>query len=214
MRKALSCVLMMTLLLSGCGAGRGGETPEEEALALREEYQALAGWSAGVDVSVCYTETVYDFSLDAQWRREGETVLTITAPELVAGITARAAQGETVLEYDGVGLSLGLLDDSGLTPVSAVTACMEQIEKGWMAKCAWAGENGERLQITFQDPEREANAGTRFLLTFDRASRALLSAEVSVEGGTVLTAGFRNFTTERMTSNDTGDDARDGADLG
>lgn len=207
MRKALSCVLMITLLLSGCRAGSGGNTPEEEALALRETYQALAGWSASADLSVCYTETVYDFSLDAQWRRDGETVLTVTVPELVAGITARVAQGETVLEYDGAGLSLGLLDDSGLTPVSAVTACMEQIQRGWMAKCAWAGENDAHLQISFQDPEREDNAGTQFLLTFDRAGYALLSAEVSAQGRTVLSAQFSDFTMEMMNPNDAGDSA-------
>ena len=207
MRKALSCVLMITLLLSGCRAGSGGNTPEEEALALRETYQALAGWSASADLSVCYTETVYDFSLDAQWRRDGETVLTVTAPELVAGITARVAQGETVLEYDGAGLSLGLLDDSGLTLVSAVTACMEQIQRGWMAKCAWAGENDAHLQISFQDPEREDNAGTQFLLTFDRAGYALLSAEVSAQGRTVLSAQFSDFTMEMMNPNDAGDSA-------
>jgi len=202
-RKALSCVLMMTLLLAGCQAGPAAETPEEAALALREEYQALSGWSATVDVSVCYSETVYDFTLDARWQREGETVLTVTAPELLSGITARVAQGETVLEYDGAGLSLGLLDGDGLTPVSAVTAVMEQIEKGYMAKCAWSGEEERYLQISFQDPELEANAGTQFLLTFDRASHALLGAEVSVDGETVLTANLTNFTTE-MTQDDTG----------
>lgn len=203
MRKAVSCVLMMTLLLSGCKAGPAAETPEEAALSLREEYQALSGWSATVDISVCYSEAVYDFTLDASWQREGETVLTITAPELVAGITARIAQGETVLEYDGAGLSLGLLDGAGLTPVSAVTAVMEQIETGYMAKCAWSGENSEYLQIFFQNPELEANTGTQFLLTFDRASRALLLAEVSVAGETVLTARVSNFTTE-MKPDDTG----------
>ena len=193
MRKTASCVLMMILLLSGCQAGSAGGTPEDAALVLRTRYQALAGWSAQADVSVCYTDTVYDFTLDAVWRRDGETVLTVTAPELVAGITARIAQGETVLEYDGAGLSLGLLDDSGLTPVSAVTACMEQIETGWMARCAWAGENEEYLQISFQDPELEPNAGTQFLLTFGREDFALLSAEVSAAGDRVLTARFRNF---------------------
>ena len=134
-------------------------------------------------------------------------MLTVTAPELVAGITARVAQGETVLEYDGAGLSLGLLDDSGLTPVSAVTACMEQIQRGWMAKCAWAGENDAHLQISFQDPEREDNAGTQFLLTFDRAGYALLSAEVSAQGRTVLSAQFSDFTMEMMNPNDAGDSA-------
>ena len=66
-----------------------------------------------------------------------------------------------------------------------------------MAKCAWSGENDELLQISFRDPELEADTGTQFLLTFDRASRALLSAEVSRLGETVLTASIRNFTTER-----------------
>ena len=207
MRKALSCVLMITLLLSGCRAGSGGNTPEEEALALREAFQALAGWPASAAVAGCYPGTVYDFPLDARGRREGEPVLPVTAPELVAGITARVAQGETVLDYDGAGLSLGLLDDSGLTPVSAVTACMEQIQRGWMAKCAWAGENDAHLQISFQDPEREDNAGTQFLLTFDRAGYALLSAEVSAQGRTVLSAQFSDFTMEMMNPNDAGDSA-------
>ena len=195
MRKLTACVLMITLLLSGCKAGTAAESPEEAALALRDEYQALSGWSAAVDVSVCYSEAVYDFTLNAHWQREGETVLTVTAPELLSGITARVAQGETVLEYDGAGLSLGLLDGDGLTPVSAVTAIMEQVEKGYMAKCAWSGENGEHLRISFQNPELEADTGTQFLLTFDRAGHALLSAEVSVAGETVLTAAFHNFTT-------------------
>ena len=203
-RRLTICILMMTLLLSGCKAGTAAETPEDAALALRDEYQALAGWSATVDVSVCYSETVYDFTLDAKWEREGETVLTVTAPELLAGITARIAEGETTLEYDGAGLSLGLLDGDGLTPVSAVPGIMAQIEKGYMAKCSWAGEEEQYLQISFQDPEQEANAGTQFLLTFDRTTRVLLNAEVSVAGETVLTAKLSNFTME-MAQHETGD---------
>ena len=186
MRKALSCVLMITLLLSGCRAGSAGagQTPEEEALAVREAYQNLAGWSAGVDVTAEVGEKVFDFTLDAVWRREGETVL----------------------EYDGAGLSLGLLDGSGLTPMSAVTGLMAQVEKGYMAKCVWAGEGEELLQITFRDPELAPNEGTEYQLTFDRASRALLGAEASVAGKTVLTAQFTNFTMEEQ-QDDTGDGA-------
>ena len=206
MRRLTACVLMMTLLLCSCKAA-GGETPEEAALAVRDAYLDGAGWNADADITASVGNKVFDFTLAVQWRREGETVLSITAPELLAGIIARLAKGETVLEYDGAGLSLGLLDDSGLTPVSAVTACMEQIQRGWMAKCAWAGENDAHLQISFQDPEREDNAGTQFLLTFDRAGYALLSAEVSAQGRTVLSAQFSDFTMEMMNPNDTGDSA-------
>lgn len=203
MRRILSCVLMMTLLLCGCKAG-GGETPEEAALAIRDAYLGAAGWNAEADITASVGDKVFDFTLNVQWRREGETVLAITAPELLAGITARIAKGETVLEYDGAGLSLGLLDGKGLTAVSAVPWLMEQIDKGYMAKCAWAGEGDGQLAVTFREPEAKPGEGTEYLLTFDRESQALLSAEVSVDGTSVLTAAFRNFTME-LKQDDTGD---------
>ena len=192
-RKLLSCVLMMTLLLSGCKGG-GENTPETAALALREIYQNLTGWSSTVDITAEVGDKVFDFTLDARWQKEGETVLTVTAPELLAGITARIADGETVLEYDGTGLTLGLLDGRGLTAVSVVPWVMEQIGSGYMARCAWAGENQELLQITFRDPEAGTGKGTEYRLTFDRETLALNEAEVSVDGASVLTAVFRNFT--------------------
>lgn len=204
MRKTLSCVLMMTLLLCGCKAGGGEMAPEEAALAVRDTYQSLAGWSAVADVTAEVGDKVFDFTLDARWQREGETVLTITAPELLSGITARIAKGETVLEYDGAGLSLGQLDGGGLTAVSAIPGLMEQIHKGYMARCAWAGEEQELLQIAFCDPEAEPNTGTGYQIAFDREGYALVEAEVSVDGATVLTARFRNFTME-LNDDDTGD---------
>lgn len=199
---------MMTLLLCGCKAG-GGETPEEVALNLRDTYLGLAGWNGEADITASVGDKVFDFTLNVQWRREGETVLTITAPELLAGITARIAKGETVLEYDGAGLSLGLLDGRGLTAVSAVPWIMEQIDKGYMAKCTWAGEGDGQLAVTFRDPEAKPGEGTEYLMAFDRESQALLSAEVSVDGTSVLTATFRNFTMERSE-----DDKGNGTDLG
>lgn len=206
MRRMLSCVLMMSLLLCSCKAGVGEMTPDTAALAVRDTYGNLAGWSSTVDVTAEVGDKVFDFTLDAQWRREGETVLAITAPELLAGITARTARGETVLEYDGAGVSLGLLDGEGLTAVSALPWLMEQVDRGYMARCAWAGENQGLLQVTFRDPEAEANAGTECRITFDRESLALTGAEVSVDGASVLTARFSNFTME-MKQDDTGDTA-------
>lgn len=208
MRRILSCVLMMTLLLCACKAG-GGETPEEAALAVRDAYLAAAGWNGEADITASVGDKVFDFTLAVQWRRDGETVLAVIAPELLSGITARIAKGETVLEYDGAGLSLGLLDGKGLTAVSMVPWLMEQIDKGYMAKCAWAGEGGTQLQITFREPEARPGAGTEYLAVFDRESCALLWAEVSVDGESVLTAVFRNFTMEMKQ-----DDAGDGENLG
>lgn len=204
MRKVLSFALMMTLLLAACTPAL--ETPEMAAANLQNTYRSMAACSATVDLTAEYGEKVYDFTVDVSWQREGETVLTITAPELLAGITARVAGGETVLEYDGVGLSLGALDMDGLTPVSSITAFLQEAASGYMAQCSWAGEGDSQLQVLCRDPEADAGTGAEFLMIFDRATQALVRAEVSNDGTTVLTAQFSNFTME-MNSNDTGDDA-------
>ena len=211
MRKALSCVLMMTLLLCAC-TGERDDSPEQLAAAIRGEYLSLAAWQAEADVSVSYGDAVFQFSLSAAGEKDGETVLTVTAPDTVAGITARIRNGETLLEYDGAGLSLGLLDDSGLTPVSALPAVLLSLTEGYMARCAWQGEGESRvLLIQCRDPRAAEGKGTGFDLYLDPATHALLRAEVSTDGVLVRTVRFNEFTME-MTNDGTGTDEDMGGD--
>jgi hypothetical protein len=150
---------------------------------------------------------VYDFTLDVQWQREGDTVLTVTEPELIAGITARLHDGEGYLEYDGASLSTGSLTGDGMTPLDAVPFLMEQLDSGYMARCVYVQEGEEQqLTVTCRDPEAEEGAGSECTLTFDAETHDLLTAELSYDGFTVLTAQFHNFTKE-MTDDDTGDHA-------
>ncbi len=206
MRKLLTCVLMMTLLLAGC-AKSGEDSPEQLAAVLRGEYLSLSGWSSQVELTVDYGEQVFSFTVDARWSREGETVLAVTQPELLAGITARIEGGEGVLEYDGAGLSIGLLDGEGLTPIAALPVLMEQITTGYLAQCDWEGEGeGRTLRVLCRDPNLDEGAGTEYVLWFCPDTHALLRAEVSIGGVTRLTALLNDFTME-MTENDLGDHA-------
>ena len=204
MRKMLSCVLMMTLLLTGCANSREDD-PRQLASRIRAEYLSMTGWTTTADLTVSYDERVFNFTVDACWKKDGETVLTVTAPELLAGITARIEDGEGILEYDGAGLSVGLLDEEGLTPISVLPELMEHITTGYLAQCRWEGEGeGRLLKVLCRDPEREEGEGTEFTIWFDPATYALLRAEVSVDGAMRLTAVFTDFTME-MTDDDTGD---------
>ncbi len=136
---------------------------------------------------------------------ERERLCSRRRPEEVAGITARIAGGETVLEYDGAGLSLGCWTSPGSPRCPPSPACMEQIETGWMARCAWAGEKGEYLPDLLRDPRgRPAPVPSSCSPSTGPAGAAVRRGERG--GVTVLTAGFRNFTTEMNDSNDTGDD--------
>ena len=205
MRKMVSCVLMMTLLLTGCGRS-GDDSPENLAAQIRAEYLTLNKWSSSVELSVDYDEQVFGFTVDAVWERDGDTVITVTQPELIAGITARIRDGETILEYDGSGLSLGLLDLSGLTPVSAVPALMECITTGYMARCSWSGEGESReLVILCRDPNAAPQEGVEYTLYFNPITHALKRAEVSVNGAMRLRAQFTDFTVE-LTEDEAGTD--------
>ena len=205
MRRIISCVLMITLLLTGCGK-KTNDSPENLAAQIRAEYLSLSGWSSVVNLSVDYGEQVFDFTVNASWKRDGDTVLTVTKPDLVAGITARIRDGETLLEYDGAGLSLGMLDLNGLTPVSAIPALMQYVTAGYLARCSWSGEGESReLVILCRDPNAAPQEGTETEIYIDPVTHAPKRAEVSVGGVLRLTARFTDFSME-LTDDETGTD--------
>ena len=207
MRKALSCVLMMTLLLSGCKAGSGEERPENLAARIRGEYLSLGGWTARLDITADYGERVYEFSVDASWEKDGPTVLTVTAPESVAGITARLEDGEGYLEYDGASLSTGPLTGDGLSPLEVIPFVMKELTQGYMARAHYV-QVGERqvLEVLCRNPEEAEGIGAECLLQFDPETHDLLQAELFWDGVSVVRAAVTQFTKE-MTNRDTGDHA-------
>ncbi len=198
MRKALSCVLMMTLLLTACGgSGASSDTPEELAARIRAEYLNLTGWTAEMEIHADYGERVYDFTLDAAWEKDGETVLTVVEPELIAGVTARVGKGEAYLEYDGVSLSTGPLTGDGLDPLEAVPFLMEQIAQGYMGSCTFQAEGEARvLKVCCREPEVSEGSGRECALYFDPDSHDLLRSELSWDGFTVLTVTMTDFAKE------------------
>ena len=211
MRRILSCVLMMILPLCACTAAKQ-ENPRQLAAAVRSEYLAMTSWRTRADISALYGDVVFEFSVEAQGEQGGESSVTVTAPESVAGITARIRKGEALLEYDGLGLSLGELDDSGLTPVSALPALLKCLKEGYIADCAWSeAADGRVLLLQCRDPRSDGGAGTGFDLYLDPVSHVPLRAEVSRDGVLVLAIKFDEFTME-MTNDGTGTDEDLGRD--
>lgn len=135
MRKGL-CALMMTLVLplAACGGGEGSEA--EEALSrVRGMYLEMTACTGHAEMTADYGQRVYTYGVDFSWQREGESLLTLTAPENVAGTVAHIAAGETALEYDGVMLETGPLNEEGLSPVDALPALLRYAREGFAAEC-------------------------------------------------------------------------------
>lgn len=202
MRKLLVLLLIPILLLGGCQGAAGGlpggtepQTAEEEARQLRTEYLAAKSCSGTVEVTADYGLRVYEFTLDFTWKRDGESVLTVTAPEELAGLTARIAEGEARLEFDGVSLGTGDLTGEGLTPMELLPGLMAYTDEGYMAECVFE-QMGERetLRVLFRDPEAEAGTGAECVQWFDRSTHTLLRCELSWDGELVLSGDFSKFT--------------------
>lgn len=191
MRKCLVCVLMTTLLLAGCGQG-GGNEAEELALTIRGEHLAMNGCAARAAVTADYGQRVYRYEMAVSVTGQ-ETLLTLSAPETVAGLTARMTGEENLLEFDGVSVETGPLDDNGLTPVSAVPALLEAAKTGYITACALE-EDGTVLRVDCGDPAGSPGTGAETALWFDVSTHALTRGEISSDGFRVILCEFSDFT--------------------
>lgn len=195
MRKLLLCVPMITLLLLPACAGRAGAGEAEElALAIRGEYLAMTSCTADAAVTADYGRRVYQYDMAVEVDGE-ETVLTLSAPETVAGITARLTGEDSFLEYDGLCLETGPLDGDGLTPVSAIPALLSAARSGYITACTpEEGDGSSLLRIDTGDPEGSPGAGTEVSLWFDSATHALVRGEIYIDGFRAILCEFSDFT--------------------
>ena len=195
MRKLLFCVPMMILLLAACGGGSAGGSEEETlALAIRGEYLEMTSCAATAEITADYGQRVYQYTMSVEASEE-ETALVITAPETVVGITARLKGKDSLLEYDGIAVETGPMNQQGLTPVSAVPALLEETRSGYMRACALE-EDGTLLRMDCGDPEGEPGKGVETTLWFDAETHALARGEIRVDGFRAILCEFTQFTKE------------------
>ena len=191
MRKLLFCVPMMILLLSACTGGAEGNEAEELALQIRGEYLAMSSYAGQAAITADYGQRVYQYELAVAVDGE-ETTLTLSAPDTVAGITARVTGQDGQLEYDGLSVETGPLDPEGLSPVSAVPALLEGARSGYIVSCALE-EDGTLLRMDCGDPEGTPGTGSEVSLWFDTSTHALSRGEISVDGFRAILCEFTDF---------------------
>lgn len=195
MRKRGICapMIILCLLLSACGGGDRGNT-DELALEIRASYIAMTTCNARMDVTADYGQRVYKYTLDFSYEKGGDTTVTVVSPEEAAGVTARITGDSTLLEYDGVSLETGPLDESGLSPISAAPALLRSAAEGFIAESGMemVGER-ECLFITCRDPEGRPGQGTEFTLWFDAGTHELVQGEILADGVRIISCTFTEF---------------------
>ena len=194
MRKVISLFALMILLLplSGCFGGEE-QRALDAALTIRGEYLALSGVSTQVRLQADYGQRVYDFALDVSIAAD-EIILTVTEPELVAGVTARTDGQRHFLEYEDLCIETGPLDADGLTPLSAVPSMLRAVREEYITECRFDGEG--LLCIRCAGVDAPPGTGTEYVLWLHPDTHDLTRGEIFVDGILRVTCTFSPFTKE------------------
>ena len=155
---------------------------------FRTKLLEAGGCTFCLDVAAGEAEELTRFSMRCGYRTDETAELTLTAPETLSGIRARAEQdGGTVL-FDDVSVAFPTLANGSLAPMAAA----------WLLGSCWqnayieaSGTEGDYLRVTYL-----FGYGNRELTVdcwFDEAF-APAHAEIASDGKTVLQAELSDFT--------------------
>lgn len=114
-RRYLLLIPALYILLTGCGS-RSAQAQFEQFSSELAEKSAL---EFTAELTAMYEDKNVSFTL--AYEKDGDgCIVTVLEPEMVRGIRARIAGGGTAVEYEGIMLDTGRLDDYGLSPMTAL----------------------------------------------------------------------------------------------
>ena len=115
MRRFAAIIILIGIFLTGCASEKDTLSPAIEFRAAA----ARAGCSFHAAVQANLGETTGQFAMDCDAGPDGAVALTVTEPETLSGITARAAAESGQLTFEGLALDFGLLANGNVVPAAA-----------------------------------------------------------------------------------------------
>ena len=143
----LLILLALSLLLTACGEGRAFKSEYES---FSKELASAEAVSFTANVRAEYEHKTARFALSYTGDESG-AVVTVLAPELISGISARVSPDGTSLEYGEISLDTGSLDSHGLSPMSALPVMMRALKSGHLDSY-WT-EDGKTVLRLIPDDE-------------------------------------------------------------
>ena len=143
----LLTLLALSLLLAACGKDRAFKSEYES---FSKELASAEAVSFTANVRAEYEHKTARFALSYTGDESG-AVVTVLAPELISGISARVSPDGTSLEYGEISLDTGSLDSHGLSPMSALPVMMRALKSGHLDSY-WT-EDGKTVLRLIPDDE-------------------------------------------------------------
>lgn len=182
--KRLACVVIMLLLLTGCG---GNNEELDRVMALRSELLAGSGCTFETEIIADYGDKTYRFGAECLANEQGGISFTVKEPDTIAGITGTVSAEGGKLTFDDEVLAFELLADGQVTPVSAPWLLIKTLRGGYVTSC---GMDGEFLRVSIDDSyEEDALHLEIWMDDLDVPQRA----EIVWQGKRILSMTIENF---------------------
>ena len=144
-------------------------------------------------ITADYGERIYQYDITCTGNAEaGE--LTVVSPEAISGTGTAWAEGETLLEYEGVSLETGPLSPDGLSPADALPVILSACQSGVILESGLeGGEDEEQILYLLTENPRTNAEESRVALWADPTDGRLLKAEIYWAGERVICLSFTDF---------------------
>lgn len=192
LRTRLFALMIALVPLSACASGPGGESADEARFSeIRQSALTASSIAFTAQIRADYGDTVLDYTLDCAVG-DGETLITVSSPKLIAGVTATVKDGSAALRFDGLILDPAEVGNGGLTPLTAPALIVGALREGHVSN-ARRETLGDVSALAVELLDGQNNTQTLWL---DPESGALLQAEIQSGGRAVLTCTCENWTVQ------------------
>lgn len=177
------------LLLCGCSAVR---SPEQTAAAVCDVYTAASDIEIVTAITSNLNEETVEYQIGYSYQKQEDTasaVMTVLAPESIAGITAEISGDDFTFSYEDTTLETAMPDQKGLTPVDVTTYLLYDLMHS-VPKQVW--QEGELLALRYESKTEEGNVVKEVYLHPN--SCALAEARIYNNGNQILRCTFETCT--------------------
>lgn len=183
------CAAIALFLLTGCSAVKN---PEDIAASVKDVYAAASAVETVVTITSDLNEETMTYQIGYNYEKQEDTssaVMTVLAPESIAGITATITGEDFTFSYDGTELETAMPDRKGLTPADVMTYLLYDLmhtvpEQVWM--------EGDLLALRFEQTTEECTAVKEVYLNPDTGT--LSEARIYSDGKQIMRCTFESCT--------------------
>ena len=189
MKTRLLSFVLLFLMLSSCSSDAGTMAN------ISEHIREIPSANYIAHITAIFPGREVKFSLNYIYSRDGDDRASIISPEELAGISMTHSENDSHIEFDGARLEFGSLDESGLSPFSALPNLITVWTNGSFSECTSTriyNHDAYMLITRMSDGSTDAE----YRSWFSKDNLAPLYAEIFSDGERIIQCEF-----ERAESN-------------